>query len=183
MIGGRGSAAPGDGGKAASRRFYLSSNLGIMLIMSKEYLELTRLIERLHRRFLDVLRSELGLIGVKDINGVQALLLANVGGSEIVIRDLIERGYYQGSNVSYNIKKLSELGYLEQERSAHDKRSVTIKLTGKAKSVVARIKEFEDRNAEKLDEHGLNGEKIGEVLDTLRRLERIWSDAIQYGSK
>lgn len=150
--------------------------------MAKEYLELTRLIERLHRRFLDVLRSELGLIGVKDINGVQALLLANVGDSEIVIRDLIERGYYQGSNVSYNIKKLSELGYLEQERSAHDKRSVTIRLTGKAKGVVARIKEFEEQTAGKLDEHGLGAEKIGEVLDALRRLERIWSDTIQYGS-
>ncbi len=150
--------------------------------MAKEYLELTRLIERLHRRFLDVLRSELGRLGVKDINGVQALLLANVGDSEIVIRDLIERGYYQGSNVSYNIKKLTDLGYLEQERSAHDKRSVTIRLTGKARNIVARIKEFEKRNADKLDEHGLGAEKIGEVLDALRRLERIWSDTIHYGS-
>ncbi len=150
--------------------------------MANEYLELTRLIERLHRRFLDVLRSELNRLGVKDINGVQALLLANVGDSEIVIRDLIERGYYQGSNVSYNIKKLTELGYLEQERSAHDKRSVTIRLTGKARDIVARIKEFEERNTGKLDEHGLGAEKIGEVLDALRRLERIWSDTIRYGS-
>ncbi len=150
--------------------------------MAKEYLELTRLIERLHRRFLDVLRSELGRLGVKDINGVQALLLANVGDDEIVIRDLIERGYYQGSNVSYNIKKLTDLGYLEQERSAHDKRSVTIRPTDKAKNVVARIKEFEEQNAGKLDERGLGAEKIGEVLDALRRLERVWSDTIHYGS-
>ena len=76
-------------------------------------LELTRLIERLHRRFLDVLRAELNRMSIKDINAVQALLLANIGEEEIVIRDLVERGYYQGSNVSYNIKKLVDMGYLD----------------------------------------------------------------------
>ena len=81
--------------------------------VTKQYVELTRLIERLHRRFLDVLRAELNRLGVKNINAVQALLLANISDEEIVIRDLVERGYYQGSNVSYNIKKLTDLGYLE----------------------------------------------------------------------
>ncbi|MCH7958105.1 MAG: MarR family transcriptional regulator, partial [Proteobacteria bacterium] len=47
--------------------------------MKKEYIELTRLIERLHRRFLDVLRAELNRMSIKDINAVQALLLANIG--------------------------------------------------------------------------------------------------------
>ena len=99
--------------------------------MSKEYIDLTLLIERLHRRFLDVLRTELKRIGIRDINGVQALILANIGDDEIIIRDLIERGYYQGSNVSYNIKKLTDYGYLDQERALHDKRSITVKLTEK----------------------------------------------------
>jgi len=151
--------------------------------VTKEYLELTRLIERLHRRFLDVLRSELNRLGVKDINGVQALLLANVGEGEIVIRDLIERGYYQGSNVSYNIKKLTDLGYLEQERTAHDKRSVTIRLTDKAKDVVSRIRELEEQNAVKLVEQDLGEEKIEEISEALRRLERVWTDTIHYGNK
>ena len=75
--------------------------------MKKEYLELTRLIERLHRRFLDLLRAELNGLGIRDLNSVQALLLANIGEEEIAVRDLVERGYYQGSNVSYNIKKLA----------------------------------------------------------------------------
>jgi len=99
--------------------------------VSKEYIDLTLLIERLHRRFLDVLRTELKRIGIRDINGVQALILANIGDDEIIIRDLIERGYYQGSNVSYNIKKLTDYGYLDQERALHDKRSITVKLTEK----------------------------------------------------
>ncbi len=149
--------------------------------MKKEYLELTRLIERLHRRFLDVLRAELNRRGVKDINGVQALLLANIGEEDIVIRDLVERGYYQGSNVSYNIKKLTEMGYLEQERSAHDRRSVMIRLTPKALDVVASIRELEQRHADGLSDQGVNEERVEDICRTLRRLERSWTDYIHYG--
>lgn len=151
--------------------------------MNKEYLELTRLIERLHRRYLDVLRKELIRIGVKDINGVQALLLANIGEDEIIIRDLVERGYYQGSNVSYNIKKLTDLGYLEQERSAHDKRSVTLRLTEKALAVVAGIRRLQDRNAEAFGRRGGGADEIGDVCEALRSLERTWADDIQYGGE
>ena len=82
------------------------------MIVEKQYFELTRMIERLHRQFIDVLKAELNRTGVRDINGVQALLLTNIGHQQISIRDLVERGYYMGSNVSYNIKKLIDLGYL-----------------------------------------------------------------------
>lgn len=150
--------------------------------MKKEYLELTRLIERLHRRFIDVIRAELNRRGIKDINGVQALLLANIGEEDIVIRDLIERGYYQGSNVSYNIKKLVEMGYLEQERSTHDRRSVRIKLTDKALEVVRQIRELEDRNANALVEHGIAAGEVDSICHMLRRLERTWTDYIHYGT-
>ena len=149
--------------------------------MQKEYLELTRLIERLHRRFLDVIRAELNRLGIKDINGVQALLLANIGEEEIAIRDLVERGYYQGSNVSYNIKKLTEMGYLEQERSAHDRRSVTIRLTEKALEVVRGISQLQERNANALAEQKADGDDVEAVCDTMRRLERLWTDCIQHG--
>lgn len=149
--------------------------------MSKEYIELTLLIERLHRRFLDVLRTELKRIGIRDINGVQALILANIGDEEIVIRDLIERGYYQGSNVSYNIKKLTDYGYLDQERAQHDKRSVTVKLTDKGRQVVVGIRELEEKNGTKyLDAVGEAG-AISHATDMLRKLERTWDEYIRYG--
>ena len=149
--------------------------------MSKEYIELTLLIERLHRRFLDVLRTELKRIGIRDINGVQALILANIGEEEIVIRDLIERGYYQGSNVSYNIKKLTDYGYLDQERAQHDKRSVTVKLTDKGRQVVVGIRELEEKNGIKyLDAVG-EAEAISHATDMLRKLERTWDEYIRYG--
>ena len=141
------------------------------------------MIERLHRRFLDVVRAELNRMGIRDLNPVQALLLANIGGEQIVIRDLIERGYYQGSNVSYNMKKLVDAGYVDQERSQHDKRSVSIKLTPKALEMCEKIRELEDRNAKALaEELGSDGDKdVETVRKTLRRLERVWSDSIDFG--
>jgi len=151
------------------------------MVTNNEYLELTRLIERLHRRFLDVIRAELTRLGFKNINGVQALLLANIGDEEIVIRDLVDRGYYQGSNVSYNIKKLAEMGYLEQERSSHDRRSVSIRLTDQAREIVKAVRDLEARQAAALDNHDLGQEEVEGVCRSLRRLERSWTDYIQYG--
>lgn len=149
--------------------------------MSKEYIELTLLIERLHRRFLDVLRTELKRIGVRDINGVQALILANIGDEEIIIRDLVERGYYQGSNVSYNIKKLTDYGYLDQERAQHDKRSVTVKLTEKGQQVVVGIRALEDKNGIKYADAVGEAGAISHATDMLRKLERTWDEYIRYG--
>jgi DNA-binding MarR family transcriptional regulator len=138
------------------------------------------MIERLHRRYLDVVRVELNRLGIKDINAVQALLLNNIGDDEIIIRELIERGYYQGSNVSYNIKKLVDHGYIEQERDPHDKRSMRIRLTEKSRNLCTKLTEMEERNAGELDNLGVTGEEVEAVGQTLRRLERLWSDFIHY---
>ncbi len=149
--------------------------------MSKEYIDLTLLIERLHRRFLDVLRTELKRIGIRDINGVQALILANIGDDEIIIRDLIERGYYQGSNVSYNIKKLTDYGYLDQERALHDKRSITVKLTEKGKQVVVGVRELEENNGMKFQDSIGDTDTMTNAIEMLRKLERTWDEYIRYG--
>ena len=150
--------------------------------MTKDYLELTRLIERLHRRFLDVLRTELKRMGVRDLNGVQALLLQNIGREEIAIRDLVERGYYQGSNVSYNVKKLTELGYLEQRRAEHDRRSVMIRLTAKALDVVAGLRDLEARNSKQFAQALRGGIPLGQACGLLHDLERVWSDHVRFGN-
>lgn len=150
--------------------------------MNRQYLELTRLIERLHRRFIDVLKSELNRIGVRDINGVQALLLSNIGEEKITIRDLVERGYYLGSNVSYNIKKLTDLGYLDHERTPHDRRSVTVGLTEKALTIVRSMRELQNHNAVAFSRSGAGPDDVDDVCKKLRSLERTWSDYISYGT-
>lgn len=149
--------------------------------LTNGYLDIARLIERLHRRFLDVMRAEINRLGVSNLNAVQALLLVNIGDEEIVIRDLIERGYYLGSNVSYNIKKMVEGGWLEQRRSEHDRRSVRIKLTAKALDLCQKFNDLEARQSVAFAQRLESAEDMEEFLGTLRKLERTWADYIQYG--
>lgn len=149
--------------------------------MTQPYLDIIRLIERLHRHFLDVLRTELRRLAVEDINAVQALLLYNIGENEVVIRDLKDRGYYHGSNVSYNIKALTESGYLTQERSPHDRRSVRLRLTDKGLALCSAIHTLQDGLAETINGESGTPERLNTTLDTLLRLERTWTDFVQYG--
>ena len=142
--------------------------------------DLTQLIERLHRRYLDVVRVELDRMGCRDLTPVQAVLLANVGDDDIVIKELVERGYYQGSNVTYNMKKLVDGGYIKQERSPHDKRSVRIRLTPKSKEICDRVRAMEALNTEVLGESGIDETELKRTRETLRRLERAWSEFVRY---
>jgi DNA-binding MarR family transcriptional regulator len=93
------------------------------------YLQTLTLVERLHRRLLDVIKNEFDRRGRTDINSVQALLLYNIGDDELTVSELRTRGYYLGSNVSYNLKKMVELGFLDYQPSRVDRRSVRIRLT------------------------------------------------------
>lgn len=96
-----------------------------------EYLQALRLVERLHRLLLDVIKDEFDRQGGADLNSVQALLLYNIGDSELTAGELKTRGYYLGSNVSYNLKKLVDMGYIHYKRSEIDRRSVRVSLTQK----------------------------------------------------
>ena len=99
------------------------------------YLEALTLVERLHRRLLDVIKDEFDRQGRSDLNAVQALLLYNLGDSELTAGELRTRGYYLGSNVSYNLKKLVDMGYIHHQRSRTDRRSVRVSLTEKGKEI------------------------------------------------
>lgn len=149
--------------------------------MNQPYFDLVRLIERLHRHFLDVLRTDMRRLGIEDINAVQALLLYNIGENEVVIRDLKDRGYYQGSNVSYNIKALTECGYLTQERSPHDRRSVRLKLTQKGLDLCTAVRTLQDELSAALGDGEDTAKMLETTLSTMQRVERSWTDFIQYG--
>jgi DNA-binding MarR family transcriptional regulator len=153
----------------------------IICAVNDQYYNIVKLIERLHRHFLDVLRAELHRLEVDDINAVQALLLYNIGEDEVVIRDLKDRGYYHGSNVSYNIKKLTEFEYLAQERSTHDRRSIRLKLTDKGLRLRDSVRDLQGHLAAKVaGSQDLHGE-LDAATHTMLRVERIWTDFIRYG--
>ena len=99
------------------------------------YLETLSMVERLHRLLLDVVKDEFERLGIIDINSVQALLLFNIGENEVTAGELKTRGYYQGSNVSYNLKKLVEYGYMHHQKCDVDRRAVRVRLTDKGMQI------------------------------------------------
>lgn len=143
------------------------------------YEEVTQIVERMHRRYLDVIRLELQSLGIRDINAVQALILVSMRDEEMLIRDLIQRYYYLGSSTNYNIKKLVECGYLEQERARHDRRSVRIRLSAKGRDLVAELNQLQKQHAETLIEDGDLSQDIKSTRRWLRRVERVWAEFIE----
>lgn len=145
------------------------------------YSDLTALLERLHRRHLDVVRLALEGIGATEINANQGLLLLSIGEGEVPVRDLIQRGYYQASSATYNIKKLVDYGYLEQLRSEHDRRSVRLRLGPPGRHVADRLRDLDHRLAYiAVDEEGL-GKPLQDALRTLKKLDRVWADFLSFG--
>jgi DNA-binding MarR family transcriptional regulator len=112
---------------------------------------------------------------------VQALLLFNIGDNEVTAGELKSRGYYQGSNVSYNLKKLVEMGYMHHQRCEIDRRSVRVRLTEKGREIREIVAELFARHAEGLESRGvLTVDGMDEITGALRRLERYWTDQIRY---
>ena len=145
------------------------------------YLDNLALIERLHRLLLDVIKDEFERVSILEINSVQALLLFNIGDNEVTAGELKSRGYYQGSNVSYNLKKLVELGYMHHQRSEIDRRSVRVRLTEKGRRLRLLLSELFARHAEVMERRALiDMSGIEDVNQALRRIERFWTEQIRY---
>ena len=157
-------AAPGQGGTVQSL-----------------YLEALTLVERLHRLLLDVIKDEFDRRGRSDINSVQALLLYNIGDKELTAGELRTRGYYLGSNVSYNLKKLVELGFLDHQRSRVDRRSVRIRLTPQGQEIRRIVDALYQKHVKTVEQvGGISSEEFSTLNKSLHRLERFWTDQILY---
>ena len=145
------------------------------------YLDSLSLVERLHRLLLDVIKDEFERLGILDINSVQALLLFNIGENEVTAGELKTRGYYQGSNVSYNLKKLVDAGYMHHQKCEIDRRAVRVKLTEKGRQIRDVVRSLFARHAKGIEDREVLGPfGLGEINDALKRMERYWTDQIRY---
>lgn len=149
--------------------------------MKRVYLEAVALVERLHRQFLEVVKIEIDRMGVHDVNNVQAMILYHIGTEELTVGELTQRGYYLGSNVSYNLKKLIEHGYIGQARSPHDRRSVRIKLTPKGLELHGRLDGIFQQHAGLLEKTPVAGGALTDAVTTLRQLEQFWDNKLSAG--
>ena len=150
--------------------------------MKQAYLSTINSLERMHRQFLEVIKNELDSTDVRDINNVQALILYNIGGDELTVGELTLRGYYLGSNVSYNVKKMTENGYLHQERSSHDRRSVRVKLTEKGLELSRALETMFERHSGEVG-NNLDPETLATANDTLRNIESFWLQQLGFGPR
>ncbi|QJE72399.1 winged helix DNA-binding protein [Aerophototrophica crusticola] len=164
-----------------------ASTAADLVVLSRErvsagraYQDLARVIERLHRRFLDVIRIELARLRLDDISPVQALMVMTIGGEELSVRDLIERGYYLGSNASYNLKYLVEAGYVDRTQSQRDRRSARLKLAPKGLELWGELRRMETGHIDNLARTDAEATDVEATYRTLRRLERTWTDVIRY---
>ena len=146
--------------------------------MDHEYTGVISVIERGHRHFLEIVKLELDALGIHDINNVQGLTLFNIGEAEMTIGELSLRGCYLGSNVSYNVKKLGENGYLAQERSMHDRRSIHVRLTEKGLKLRGQLVSMHQRHIAMLDRTAITEQELQATTETLRQLERFWFRAL-----
>jgi len=145
------------------------------------YLDTLSMVERLHRLLLDVIKDEFERLGYLDINSVQALLLFNIGENEVTAGELKSRGYYQGSNVSYNLKKLVEAGYMHHQKCEIDRRAVRVKLTPDGQKICDVVKDLFERHAGGIaDQQILGDDKLENINLALHRMERYWTDQIRY---
>lgn len=138
------------------------------------YLEVIALIERLHREFLEVVKVELERLRIRDVNNVQALMLFNIGDAEMTVGELTSRGCYLGSNVSYNVKRMVESGYLEAGRSEHDLRSIHVKLTKKGLNLRGQLRDMHNRHADMLATSRITAADLQSTTAMLQQLELFW---------
>jgi DNA-binding MarR family transcriptional regulator len=145
------------------------------------HFDLVRIVERVHRRYLDLFRVDLGRLGVNDLSPTQVMMLFTIGADELSVRDLIDRGYYLGSNASYNLKRLVETGYVDRNASERDRRSARIRLSEKGRRLCDLVRTM-DATYHRLVAR--NEEEVRELeiaFNTLRRLEQVWTSALRYG--
>jgi DNA-binding MarR family transcriptional regulator len=145
------------------------------------YLDALAMVERAHRGLLDVIKDEFDRLGRSDVNATQALILFHMGDSELTAGELKTRGYYLGSNVSYNLKKLVDLGFIHHQKSRIDRRTVRIKLTQKGHDIRAIVDKLYERHTRSIVEiGGISREDFTRLSQALQRLERFWIDQIRF---
>jgi DNA-binding MarR family transcriptional regulator len=145
--------------------------------VNASYLETIALIERLHRQCMELVKAELDRTGVRDLNAVQAMILFNVGESELSVGELTQRGFYLGSNVSYNVKKMVENGYLSQQRSPHDKRATHLRCSDKGLAICNSLDKLFAAQAEALAGGGVDGAVLSTTNEALHKVEGYWASS------
>lgn len=150
-------------------------------LRANAHLDLVRVVERVHRRSLDLFRIDLARLGIDDVSPSQVMMLFTIGNEELTVRELIERGYYLGSNASYNLKRLVETGYVDRSVSERDRRSARIRLSDKGRALCDAVRKVDETYHNLVVRSSKDARDLDNAIKTLMRLEQAWSSALRYG--
>jgi DNA-binding MarR family transcriptional regulator len=145
------------------------------------HFELARMIERVNRRFASLLRTEMAKLGIDDVGPAQAMVLLAIGDVELSVGELLDRGHYVGSNISYYLKQLADGGYIDRVASQRDKRSARIRVTEKGEQLCANLRDAGGAYNRILARDADDLRNLEIAFQTLHRLELVWGNAARYG--
>lgn len=141
--------------------------------MGSTYYSIMGSIERSYRLFLNTIKKRLDKIQVNDINNIQALMIYNIADQEVSVGELTTRGMYQGSNVSYNLKKLAQMGYVIQTPSKHDRRSLYVRLSDKGKQMYTVIDTCIGEQDSEIIKFFSNKKSLEKIFENIGKLENF----------
>lgn len=142
---------------------------------SRHFTQILHSVEMLHHRFLDVISAELGRRD-KALSSVQALILCHASETPISLGQLQALGQYEGTNLTYNISKLAEGGYVKLSRPQWDKRSSLIELTEEGRQVAQVILCALDIHADSLAGIGISAQELLLLTRALKDINHLWSN-------
>ena len=104
-----------------------------------KYIEAIHLCEKITQDFEELSQNILYSSGIEDLNATQAILLYKISlyKGNISPKEIGSKRYYNGTNVTYNLNKLKNKGYLEEKKSDIDKRKKNINITKKSDKIIS----------------------------------------------
>lgn len=142
---------------------------------AEQFNQMLQSVEVLHRRFLDVISSELGR-GDKALSVVQALILCHASDKPMSLGQLQALSQYEGTNLAYNVTKLADGGYVKLSRPQWDKRSSLIELTEEGRQVAQVILCALDIHADSLNGTGISSQELLLLTRALKDINHLWSN-------
>jgi DNA-binding MarR family transcriptional regulator len=144
--------------------------------MSKNmYVQSITLLGTLHRFFLENIQIFLEEFHQSDLNATQALIIYHIGKNIFKVNEIVKNHFYEGSNPSYNLKKMLSAQYLTTSPSAHDRRVLFVALSDKGTLLYQSMDLFFQRQEQTLNGAGFSCERWRRWFEEGRYLVQLHS--------
>jgi DNA-binding MarR family transcriptional regulator len=102
----------------------------------------------------------------------------NVGDNVITMGEVLSRGYYVGSNASYNLKKMITNGYMQQNPSDYDKRASYLRLSNKGMELCNKLEHAVNAHMSRFESTASGKLEIERGIKFMKKIESYWQDIL-----